>query len=182
MVMSRLWVLVLLFGVIPGRVASAAVGDATRVRSSSHYLELVTYEALERSPTFRRLVGEIEQSDGIVYVEPGTCYHGVRSCLTMSVVLAGQFRILRVLVNPARPPWDLMESIGHELQHAVEVLSNRSVRRNDQTFSLYQQIGNTSREAFETQAAVKAGFAVSEEVAKSRSVIRRNGRAVHPWK
>jgi hypothetical protein len=108
-------------------MAQAAVGDARRVRSSSRYLELVMYEAIDRSMTFRRLVEGIEQSDGIVYVEPDTCRHGVRSCLSLTVVTVAGVRLLRVVVDPRRSPWDLMESIGHELQHAAEVLAKPSL-------------------------------------------------------
>src|SRR5438552_2235191 len=121
------WLLVISVGLLTAPVATAAVGDAARVRSSSHYIELVIDEAIERSATFRRLVAEIEGSDGIVYVEPGSCRHGVRSCLLLSVTRAGGFRLLRIVVDPFRSPWDLTASIGHELQHVVEVLSNPSL-------------------------------------------------------
>jgi len=83
----------------------------TRVRSSSQYLELVMYEASARSQTFRHLVEEIEHSDGIVYVEPGTCRHGVGSCLSMTLVQTGGFRMLQVLVNPTGSPWGLTEFV-----------------------------------------------------------------------
>ena len=161
--------------------ASAAVGDAARVRSSSHYLELVMYEASARSQTFRHLVEEIEHSDGIVYVEPGTCRHGVRSCLSMTLVQTGGFRMLRILVNPTGSPWGLMESIGHELRHALEVLANPALTNSHEVFLFYRGISSTARDAFETPAALHTGDAVGEEVARSRRVIKRDGHAVHRW-
>jgi hypothetical protein len=72
-----------------------------------------------RSTTFQRLVHVIEATDGIVYVERGQCVHGVRACLTFSTTQADKFRVLRILVDPRQPDWDVMALIGHELQHAI---------------------------------------------------------------
>ena len=83
-------------------------------------------QGVERSPTFRRLVESIDATDGLVYVAEGVCLYGARACLPTSVVIAGPYRILRILVNPRRAPrCELVEVIGHELQNAVEVLKIR---------------------------------------------------------
>ena len=49
----------------------------------------VRFEAPTLSETFRRLVGEIETTNGIVYVEAGKCRFGVRACLIHSIDVAG---------------------------------------------------------------------------------------------
>src|SRR5258705_14012027 len=72
-----------------------------RVRSSIPKIAALLTEASMRSSTFRGLIKSIERTDGIVYVEPGTCRHGVRACLSLSVTAGSGFRILRVLVDVA---------------------------------------------------------------------------------
>ena len=55
--------------------------------------------AARGSETFQRLLATIQRSNGIVYIEPGNCGHGVRACLKMSVVANGPDRFLRILVD-----------------------------------------------------------------------------------
>jgi hypothetical protein len=64
-----------------------------------------------------------------VYVEEGVCRYSARACLVMSVTIAGQHRVLHIFVNPRRAAGcRLVEVVGHELQHAVEVLGNPTIR------------------------------------------------------
>src|SRR5262249_32470243 len=108
---------------ITAATISAATGAASDdagipvVRSSHTYIGWMRAEAAKRSATFRRLVSDIEATDGIVYVEQGACGHRVRACLALSVTPAGGYRILRVFVDARQPDWNVMASIGHELQH-----------------------------------------------------------------
>jgi hypothetical protein len=96
----------------------------------------------ERSTTFRRLLEAIDATDGLVYVTEGTCGQGVRACLHMSIELAGANRLLRILVNPRRAAGcELIASIGHELQHALEALSNPNIKTSSALFSFFHQIG-----------------------------------------
>jgi hypothetical protein len=69
-------------------------------------------------------------SDGIVYIERGTCLHGVQACLAMSVVVSGPNRILRVVLDTKRDHEELLASIGHELQHAVGALGDPAITTN----------------------------------------------------
>jgi hypothetical protein len=139
-----------------------------RVRSSSPALVALLSEASVRSKTFRGLVGNIERTDGIVYVEPGRCRHGVRACLSLSITAAGGFRILRVLVDAATDVFELMATIGHELRHALEILTERTVRTTEQAYLFYTREAATSRDAFETRAAIQAGLDVERELVRSR--------------
>ena len=83
---SVLWsvVVVLLSGMTIGVQGSAA--DFPHVRSTTPAIASALSEAASRSATFRELVRVIEGTDGIVYVEPGECRHGVRACLSLQVV------------------------------------------------------------------------------------------------
>src|SRR5215203_5838399 len=59
------------------------------VRSTDLALVALIAQAGRESPTFRGMTETIRASDGIVYVQPGRCGHGVRSCLA-NVVATGQ--------------------------------------------------------------------------------------------
>jgi hypothetical protein len=140
-----------------------------RVRSNSPALVALINEAIERSGTFRGLVDGINASDGIVYVDEGKCRHGVRACL-VAVTPAGRGRVLWAKVDSRMGSVDLMSAIGHELRHALEVLSEPNVRSSVEMFFLYSRIGSRGMGtgAFETMAAIQAGNAVRSEIAKTR--------------
>lgn len=121
-------------------------------------------EAAQRSATFRRLVKAIEATDGIVYVEQGECAHCVPACLTLSITPTAGYRFLRVLVDGRQPDWEVMSSIGHELRHALEVLGETGLRSTEAIFLFYFREGTTMGETFETDAAIRAGNAVKNEV------------------
>jgi hypothetical protein len=136
-----------------------------RVRSSHPYIRAMIAEASQRSATFRGLVEAIEKTDGIIYVEQGECSHRVTACLTMSIAATPGFRFLRVLVDARQLDWDVMASIGHELRHALEVLSESGIRSTEAIFLYYYREGMTMGETFETSAAIRAGNTVRNEVA-----------------
>jgi hypothetical protein len=130
-------------GALMGAVCVAAVQLVTtqdtatvpRVRSHSARIVDAIARGVERSATFRGLVDTIDATDGLVFVEEGRCGHsGIRACLLLSVTIAGPHRLLRILVETNKAPGcELVEAIGHELQHAVEVLRDRHIRTDPQT-------------------------------------------------
>ena len=137
-----------------------------RVRSTNPAIAQAIAEGEARSITFRSLVQKIEGTDGIVYVERGRCGHGVPACLSLSVVSGGGFRLLRILVDSARSVASLIATIGHELQHAIELLTEPGVRTMAAAYNFYLREAPTSRDAFETTAAVRAGIAVAADLGR----------------
>ena len=158
-----------------GRPAAAADGNApamTRVRSSHASIVRVLKQASDRSKAFRSLVETINASDGTVYVQEGKCGHGVRACL-VTVTMAGANRNLWVKVDTRVADGDLMGLIGHELQHTIEVLSDRTVTSGLAMYYFYLRKGALSKGlTFETDAALEAGEAVRTEVRKYRPMPR----------
>jgi len=156
---------------------SIGVVSVSRVRSSSRSLLALIARTTEQSQTFRRLVETIDASDGLVYVEPGVCKHGVRACL-VNVKSAGGQRVLFVKVYIRRTDRALMAAIGHELQHAVEVLNDPTVTDQPTMYFFYKRnrdrVGTST--AFETQAAIKAGEDVGEEVRQFLRAEEGSGR------
>jgi hypothetical protein len=75
-----------------------------------------------------------------------------------------------VHVHTGEADWDFMGSVGHELRHTIEVLSNPSVTNTAGLHSFYLHTASTGGflRPFETEAAVAAGAAVRAEVQKYR--------------
>jgi hypothetical protein len=135
-----------------------------RVRSENPLLSATIARGAEQSTTFRRLMEAIDATDGLVYVLEGKCGQGVRACLHMSLELSGPNRLLRILVSPSRAPGcELIASIGHELQHALEALSNPRIRTSFGLSSFFHQIGPEGPRRFETRKAIETGVAVEKE-------------------
>jgi hypothetical protein len=159
--------LVCLWIVADGMAAAQGAASVPRVRAEDPRLSAAIARGVERSATFRRLIEAIAATDGLVYVLEGTCGQGVRACLHMSVEVAGANRLLRVLVNPRRAAGcELMASIGHELQHALEALSNPNIKTSFALSSYFRQIGPEGPRRFETEAATQAGLAVAKDVCR----------------
>jgi hypothetical protein len=149
----------------------AAAADVSGVRSTSPAIRELIDDAMFESPTFRGIVRAIVATDGIVYVEDGVCRHGVHACLLLDVTPAGGYRILHILVDRGgtlahRSRLDLIATIGHELRHALEVLSERTIRSAAAVFLFYVHRAPTSNSTFETVAAVAAGTAIRGELGR----------------
>jgi hypothetical protein len=153
-----------------GRPAVATPGQAVsvHVRGGNAAIATLIQHASERSNTFRGLGDTIDASDGIVYIESGTCGHGMRACF-MNVTMAGSNRVFWVMVDLRGVDCDLMGLIGHELQHTVEVLGNPSITSSTEMYFFYRQNpdGRSGGPAFETDAAIKVGEAVRTEVRRT---------------
>jgi hypothetical protein len=139
------------------------------VRTSSITIAPLIRQATDHSQTFKNLVQEINASDGIVYLEDGTCGHGMRSCF-VNVTKAGPNRMLWVIVDARGVDCDVMGLIGHELQHTLEVLRDPRVTDFSTMYMFYsQEADNPARsDPFETIEAERVGETVRAEVRKSR--------------
>jgi hypothetical protein len=149
------------------RPIASVAGDGSagpRVRSSHPYVRAMIDEATRRSATFRGLITSIEATNGIVYVEHGSCLHTDGACLSLNVTPAGDYRMLRVIVDARRPDWDVMEAIGHELMHALEVLRDPGLKDTASVYEFYAQGRQGVHRPFETKEAIDAGYAVRREV------------------
>jgi len=123
-------------------VTAQDTAPVPRVRSNSARIVDAIARGVERSATFRGLVDTIDATDGLVFVEEGRCgQSGIRACLLLSVTIAGPHRLLRILVETNKAPGcELVEAVGHELQHAVEVLRERRIRSDLQIHNLFDTL------------------------------------------
>ena len=138
----------------------------TRVRSADPVIAALVREAGERSPTFHMLVAAIGATDGLVYVNAGTCGR-LRACLLHRVTLAGPSRVLNIVVDVRRHDIALAAAIGHELQHSLEVLRDARIRNDVDIFAFYTMHRLELNGVIETRAAIAAGEAVRDEVHRS---------------
>ena len=76
----------------------------------------------------------------------------------------------RAVYAPASPSSKPLSDhlFAHELQHALEVLSDRSVRTAGEIFGLFQRIGVWRGHSFETHAAIRVGEDVRSELRRPR--------------
>jgi hypothetical protein len=149
-------------------VSAADTHSIPRVRANGDVtIAALLQEAVERSPTFRRLVALIDATDGIVYVEEGICRHSVRACLPTSIKVAGPHRLLRIVVDLRRARDQVMAAIGHELRHALEVLLCPSIRDSAAMYFFYDFGNPTKNESFETPAAFEAGLDIAAELKRA---------------
>jgi len=140
-----------------------------RIRSHSARIKGAIAEGTARSATFRRLVEMIDAGDVLVYVDEGGCRHSVPACLLLSVTIAGSYRVLQIRVNLRKAPGcTLVELIGHEFHHVVEVLNEPRVRTGSQLYHLFEGIGQTGLGWFETAEASNVGLDVAREACHGR--------------
>lgn len=157
--------------------------DDTRVRSTNPVVLAMIREGSERSATFRRLLDQAAESDGIVYVEFGYCAFGhLNGCLLPLVVPSAGGRYLRILVTPdtTRVSRDRQIAlIAHELQHTLEVLAHPEVVDVDTMLKMYARIGVplTGRSGYETTAAHTVEDAVLSELLAKQSIRSRHENA-----
>ena len=84
---------------------------------------------------------------------------------------AGNFRYVRVSLNPELTSNQIIATLAHELQHAIEVSEDADRGRRSQHGHLYKRIGQPSRglvtHGCETQAAQNTGNRVRRELVET---------------
>ena len=136
-----------------------------RVRSHDPRIVDAIARGTAASPTLRRLVDTIDATDGIVYVDDGKCGYIVRACLLPLVQVAGPNRLLRIQVNLREVRGcELVEVIGHELQHATEILADPRIRTDIQAYNFFAVTRlRPDSGRFETRAARQIAVVISRE-------------------
>lgn len=157
-------------------IADEAVRDSPkpipRLRAADTRIAAAIKEGLERSPSFRAIVNRISELDVIVYAESQPLLRGKLSGTMTWVTATKEFRYVRVSLNPDLNTWQLIASLGHELQHVVEVGEAPSIV-SERTMSDYYRIAGQERyvqsDEWDTEAAQRAGEVVRREVTESYS-------------
>ena len=143
---------------------SASAQDARRVRSDSAAITALVEAGSTGSVTFKQIVLAIERTDGVVYIRPGTCPgYRIRGCLLHTMTTTRERRYLWIAMDMTGEPVDLMVTIAHELRHALEILSDGSIRSGRGIVAFYYPNGNPGTRTVETAAALATGLAVRRD-------------------
>jgi len=120
--------------------------------------------AAATSATVRELIGRLDATDVIVYVEV-TPSPQISLARTKLVTATKTTRFLRIGLRSTLPPFDVTPIIAHELQHALEIAERPDVRDDDGVRRLYARIGHEhGRDTYETDAAREVERTVRQEL------------------
>lgn len=166
--MRLLLTIALVAGVLTSSARASEPIGGPRLRPQDPRISLVLQEGMARSATFRALVNRIESSNVIVYIAVNPTLKSTLSGALTWMARAGAFRYVRASIRTELPFDQMIASVAHELQHAVEVIEDESVIDERSLTALYRRIGEPSRAAgpsgWETVAAQRTGSQVRREL------------------
>ena len=139
-----------------------------RIRPQDPRLTTLLRDGMTRSATLRALVNRIEASNLIVYVTLSPTMKASLAGKLTWMTRAGAFRYVRATINTEQNTDQMIATLAHELQHAVEVLEDETVLDQRSLQELYKRIGRPSHSGitagWETIAAQETGFRVRREL------------------
>ena len=147
--------------------ASAALDSPHRhVRSQDRSVRQLLKRGFTHSTTFRNLMARLEHSDVIVYIEQMPRLPGALEGRMMILPNAHGQRYVRIQLAMRGAPDDSVATLGHELQHALEVAQEPEVNDQATLAALYQRIGTGTlgHHVYDTLAAQEVGRIVRREL------------------
>jgi hypothetical protein len=137
-----------------------------RLRATDVRMQALIAEGIRRSPTFARLLGDLEKTDLIAYVERIQNMPAAMSGRLLFVSASPAQRYVRIQLGTGGTNADAIVTLAHELQHAIEVGTSPDVRDQEALARLYQRIGQNSLSGhtYDTVAAQSAGKLVRREL------------------
>jgi hypothetical protein len=161
-------------------LAAGVPGPEARLRPQDSRLSDLLRQGASRSTTFKTLVDRIEASNVIVYVALNPLMKSSLSGMLTWMTRSGDYRYLRASISTDLSPDQMIATLAHELQHAVEVIEDESVIDEATLIALYRRIGQQSGGnapmRWETAAAQQTGFKVRRElVAAPATTLARRG-------
>ncbi len=154
---------------------AAAQPSVPAVRSESPVLRNTLLAGCQASSSFRSLGDRVSSTGGVVHIESGRC-PGQKGCLLHWMVTAGARRYLRVHIDITRPRNERIATIGHELQHVIEVLEDPAIRTAAGVYWRFSGALVAGRRSFDTAAAIAVGQRIHDEMkrlpARDDDVVR----------
>jgi len=156
---------------VPTAIEMLFLAPERRVRAADPRIQSLLVEGRRRSATFASLLFAINRTDVIVYIERVmTLPKDTLGRLTMVPIPAARY--LRIQIRGDLSRNEAIALIGHELQHALEVAGDASVRDADGMIALYERIGHSSggEHVYDTTAAQDRGRQVRRELTMTASL------------
>lgn len=149
--------------------AAAGQGATGGVRALQARGKALVAMGIRRSTTFKGLIENLVQSDVVVYVDLNP-YDGRKFDGALEFVgSGGGARFVRVWVRPNRTDNEVLATLGHELQHALEVARAREVMSQASLAAFYARAGwSDNAGQFETAAAQQVAARVRAEISQAR--------------
>jgi hypothetical protein len=141
--------------------------EAWRVRGLEPHIQTLIERGVASSPTFRRVVQELNASDVMVHVRHSRMPDGFRGSLMHEVLESNGVRYLRIAIDARGAATRLMALIAHELQHALEVARVPEVGRSVHIAQFFETIADyecRTVNCVETAAAIDVQEAVLREL------------------
>lgn len=142
-----------------------------RVRPDDGRSAAIVLEGMERSATLRGLIDALEARDVIIYIQMQPSLKGRLAGAVTWVTAAGRFRYIRVSWSPDLSTSLAIATLGHELQHALEIANEPSIVSAETLEAFYRSNGINMRvhNGWDTIAARDRGDVVRREIAAVRS-------------
>jgi hypothetical protein len=153
-------------------VLSAHDRKPQTVRAADNQIEALIAEGRRRSPAFRSLIEQLEQSTVLIYVNYRMLPAGLIGRLTL-LTSSEPWRYVRIEIECRQSDNAQIAALGHELQHAVEISEASDVDRQSMA-ALYSRIGfsvDGGRRRFETEAARAVGARIRHELASPETSL-----------
>ena len=154
-----------------------------RIRPQDPRLADLLRAGVARSATFRAIVNRLEAGKMIVYVSLSPTMRSSLAGKLTWITEAGGFRYVRATINTEQSGDQMIATLAHELQHALEVSDDVSVVDQRSLLGLYRRIGRPSysgiNAAWETVAAQQTGFQVRRELIASAAAAAAAAAASH---
>jgi hypothetical protein len=156
--------------------AAGPTGEV-RLRPQDGRLEKLLKEGAQRSTTFKALVDRIEASNVIVYIALNPNMKSNLSGMLTWMTRSGNYRYVRASISTDLTPNQMIATLAHELQHAVEVIGDETVVDETSLVAMYRRIGRQNSASaparWETDAAQRTGFQVRRELIETPSAVAR---------
>jgi len=152
---------------------AAEPSDAiTHLRADTADVAALIAEGAAQSPSFRALLDRIDGSDVVAYARLRTFASTALEGRVMFVSSAGGLRYVVIELACGRRRAAQLATLGHELQHVVEIASAPSIVNSRTLASHYERIGertnaNPGLTMFETDAAREAERRVRHELSQA---------------
>jgi hypothetical protein len=160
-------------GILLSALAGTSVSGQDRlsdphVRTASSVLAQIIGDGADRSPTFRRVVAALSDSDVVAYVDfDGRLPVGLGG-RTVLVSAAGGLRYVHIAICHHLAPSQRIAMVAHELQHALEIAGAPDVIDARSLARFYRRIGTHASachgECYETAAAIDVERRVDREL------------------
>jgi hypothetical protein len=141
---------------------------SARVRAADARAAMLLVQGQHRSATVRALVTQLERLDVIVYVEMQPSLRKRLAGMLTWVTATKQHRYVRIALNPELATDMAIATLGHELQHALEVATAPEIVSEQTLANFYRSHGEGSTSqvnGWDTPAARLAGDEVRRELA-----------------